>query len=36
MRKGEYRRMICGTKECTADFFDPTNVDYEVEKILNY
>jgi 6-phosphofructo-2-kinase/fructose-2,6-biphosphatase 2/6-phosphofructo-2-kinase/fructose-2,6-biphosphatase 4 len=22
---GEYRRMICGTKECTADFFDPKN-----------
>jgi len=22
---GEYRRMICGTKECTADFFDPAN-----------
>ena len=23
---GEYRRMNCGTKECTADFFDPANV----------
>jgi len=22
---GEYRRMNCGTKECTADFFDPAN-----------
>lgn len=22
---GEYRRMICGTRECTADFFDPKN-----------
>jgi broad specificity phosphatase PhoE len=22
---GEYRRTICGTKECTANFFDPAN-----------
>jgi len=24
---GEYRRQICGTKECTSDFFDPANED---------
>ncbi len=26
INKGNYRRNVCGTVECDADFFDPHNV----------